>query len=188
LVYDCIGDYFCFHSLAIFTYGSAAMVQGILKNINWQQMKSFFNQLFEYNRFMNNELIRAIVERNDLVSDKSLEWMNHILNAHQIWNSRIIRDHAPFGVWALHGLDELSAINESNYESSITIIRNTELTTITEYTNSKGHAFKNSVRDILFHVINHSTYHRGQVAVDFRQTGIEPLETDYDAYLDCLKS
>jgi uncharacterized damage-inducible protein DinB len=151
-------------------------------------MKSFFTRLFEYNHFMNKALIGAIVERNDLVSDKSLEWINHILNAHQIWNSRIARDQPPYGVWELHGLDELSAINESNHQSSITIIRNTELANIIDYTNSKGATFKNSVRDILFHIINHSTYHRGQIAVDFRQTGIEPLETDYDAYLDCLKS
>jgi uncharacterized damage-inducible protein DinB len=151
-------------------------------------MKSFFTQLFEYNHFMNNELIKAIVERHDLVSDKSLEWVNHILNAQQIWNNRIAREQPPYGVWELHSVDELSAINESNHQSSIAIIRNTELTTIIGYTNSKGHTFQNSVRDILFHIINHSTYHRGQIAVDFRQTGIEPLETDYDAYLDCLKS
>jgi uncharacterized damage-inducible protein DinB len=150
-------------------------------------MKPFFTQLFEYNLFMNTALIRAITERNDLVSDKSLEWMNHILNAHQVWNSRITRGQQAFGVWELHGLDELAGINENNHQTSIAIIRDTELETIIEYSNSKGNVFKNSVRDILFHVINHSTYHRGQIAVDFRQTGLEPLETDYDAYLDCLK-
>lgn len=147
-------------------------------------MKSFFSQLFDYNHFMNTALIRAINERNDLVSDKTLEWMNHILNAHQIWNSRITRDQQPYGTWELHGLDELSGINESNHQASLAIIRDVELEQVIEYNNAK---FKNSVRDILFHIINHSTYHRGQIAVDFRQSGLEPLETDYDAYLDCLK-
>lgn len=149
-------------------------------------MKEFFNGLFEYTRFMNNELLKAISDRQDLVTDKTLEWMNHILNAHQIWNSRITGGQR-FGVWELHGLDELPGINENNHQASLAIIRDLELATIIEYTNTKGHVFKNSVRDILFHIVNHSTYHRGQIALDFRQNGLEPLETDYDAWLDCLK-
>lgn len=150
-------------------------------------MKTFFTDLFEYTRFMNNELIKAILDRQDLVSDKSVEWMNHILNAHQRWNCRINRDPQLFGTWDLHSLDDLPGINENNHQSSITIINNMELTTVIEYANPKGEVFKNTVRDMLFHIVNHSTYHRGQMAVDFRQTGLEPLETDYDAWVDCLK-
>ena len=44
-------------------------------------MKTFFGELFEYNRHMNNELIKAMVEQQDMITDKSLELMNHILNA-----------------------------------------------------------------------------------------------------------
>ena len=50
------------------------------------------------------------------------------------------------------------------------------------YTNTNGQAFDNSVRDILFNVINHSTYHRGQIAREFREYGPEPLVTDYIFY------
>lgn len=150
-------------------------------------MKTFFTGLLEYTRFMNNELIKSITEKHDLVTDKSIEWMNHILNAHQIWNARLNHDSNRFGVWQLHALDELAGINEVNHQTSIAVIRDHELSTIIEYTSTKGDVFKNSVRDILFHIINHSTYHRGQIASDFRQTGLEPLETDYDTWLDCFK-
>lgn len=145
-------------------------------------MKNFFNELFEFSRYMNHSLITAMVEQQDMVSDKSLEWMNHILNAHQIWNSRITQDQKPFGVWDLHAIEELVGINAQNFETTIKIIGQFEFETVISYTTSRGDTFKNSVRDILFHIINHSTYHRGQIAADFRQTGLKPLMTDYIFY------
>jgi uncharacterized damage-inducible protein DinB len=42
--------------------------------------------------------------------------------------------------------------------------------------------FTNTIKDILFHIINHSTNHRGQIAVDFRNNGLEPLVLDYVFY------
>jgi uncharacterized damage-inducible protein DinB len=33
------------------------------------------------------------------------------------------------------------------------------------------------------HVVNHSTYHRGQVALTMRQLGAEPLATDFHVFL-----
>ena len=49
-------------------------------------------------------------------------------------------------------------------------------------TNSKGETFSNKIKDILFHIINHSTYHRAQIATDLKQNGIEPINTDYIFY------
>ncbi|RYY11701.1 MAG: hypothetical protein EOO04_34785 [Chitinophagaceae bacterium] len=43
----------------------------------------------------------------------------------------------------------------------------------------RGKPANNSVRDMLFQVINHSTYHRAQIATEFRRMGIEPLASDY---------
>ncbi|MCH7396746.1 hypothetical protein MM236_02050 [Belliella sp. DSM 107340] len=48
-----------------------------------------------------------------------------------------------------------------------------------DYSNSKGQKYSSSVRDILFHIINHSTYHRSQIASELKNQGIEPLITDY---------
>jgi uncharacterized damage-inducible protein DinB len=47
------------------------------------------------------------------------------------------------------------------------------------YTNSKGESFTSEVRDILMHVIMHSVYHRGQIALDMRTAGFEPAYTDF---------
>ena len=91
-----------------------------------------------------------------------------------------------YGTWDLHALDELVSINEANTQVSLDIIKSFEFDTVISYTDHQGNPFKNPVRDILFHIINHGTYHRGQIAMDFRQAGLKPLKTDYDAWRDCL--
>lgn len=142
-------------------------------------MKAFFNELFEFNRYTNGELIKAILTNREVVSEKSIKWMNHILNAHHIWNSRINKTPIQFKTWDMHELGALAGLNEENNAGSFRIIRESEFTANIDYATFAGQAFTNTIQDILFHIINHSTYHRGQIAVDFRETGLEPLVTDY---------
>jgi uncharacterized damage-inducible protein DinB len=84
-----------------------------------------------------------------------------------------------FGVWEVHAVQELKSIEQINYEQSLQILDKFDLNEIISYSNSKGQAFRDRIQDLLFHVINHSTYHRGQIATEFRQHGLEPLATDY---------
>jgi uncharacterized damage-inducible protein DinB len=50
------------------------------------------------------------------------------------------------------------------------------------YKNSTGKKYENTIREIITHVINHSTYHRGQIAMELRRLGIDPPPTDYIFY------
>ena len=145
-------------------------------------MKYFFKELFQYSHYSNQRLFDLFNEHQDKTSEKSVSLFNHILNAHRIWNNRIEDKHTTFGSWEVHPLQELKDMDESNYEQSLQILDKLDLDAMIHYNNTKGEAFVNSVRDILFHVINHSTYHRGQIAADFRQHRLEPLVTDYIFY------
>jgi uncharacterized damage-inducible protein DinB len=40
-----------------------------------------------------------------------------------------------------------------------------------------------SLMHLMQHVVNHSTYHRGQAALAMRQLGAEPLATDFHVFL-----
>ncbi len=48
-----------------------------------------------------------------------------------------------------------------------------------EYRNSKGEPWLSRVEDVLTHVLMHSAYHRGQVALEMRASGLEPAYTDF---------
>ncbi|MFT4061253.1 MAG: DinB family protein [Edaphocola sp.] len=145
-------------------------------------MKQFFTELFEYGHYFNQKLFEAINHNPGKTSEKAVKLFNHILNAHQVWNNRIDPKQPPFGIWELHAASDLKTIDQANYQQTLQILDKSDLSEIINYANSKGQTFSNNIRDILFHVVNHSTYHRGQMATEFRQHGLEPLITDYIFY------
>jgi len=145
-------------------------------------MKQFFKELFEYNQHVNQKLQAAFIENANKTPEKAIILFNHILNAHYIWNSRIEGKQIVFDVWHVDHLEGLKNNNNINYEQTLLLIEKFDLNLNVNYTNSKGQLFCNSVRDILFHVINHSTYHRAQIASEFKQQGLAPLPSDYIFY------
>ncbi|KXZ13215.1 DinB family protein [Bacillus nakamurai] len=46
-----------------------------------------------------------------------------------------------------------------------------------------GDVMKTSVSDMLLHVVNHGTYHRGNITAMLRQMGYASVPTDYGVYL-----
>ncbi len=145
-------------------------------------MQSFFKELFEYSHHFNQKLIAVVNDNPGKTSEKAVKLMNHVLNAHQIWNNRIDPKQATFGVWEMHPVADLKGIDQNNYEHTLHLLNMCDLNTTIHYTNTRGQTFSNSIRDILFHAINHSTYHRGQIATELKQNGLEPLVTDYILY------
>ncbi len=144
-------------------------------------MTNKFPELFEYSFHYNQEIIKTIALDLNRFPEKVLQLTNHILSSHQVWNSRILGQPS-IHPWQIHPFEELLEINESNYLKTKQILENFDLTQIISYKTSKGDLFKSKIEDILFHVINHCTYHRGQIALLFRESGIEPLVTDYIFY------
>jgi uncharacterized damage-inducible protein DinB len=144
-------------------------------------MKEKLIDLFEYTYHFNNEMIRIISENISKVDEKIISLINHTLNAQQVWNSRILNEKS-FEVWQINSFEKLEEINNQNFQASIQIIENSDFDQRIEYQNSKGSKFENTIFEILFQTINHSTYHRGQINSLLKQNGIEPILTDYIFY------
>lgn len=145
-------------------------------------MVDFFKTLFDYNQLCNRKLAEAIIDNQSAVSENVVKLYSHILDAHQIWNNRIDPQEKTFSVWQIHPITDFSRLDQVNHMHSNAILEVCDLDAVLNYRNSKGQAFTSSTRDILFHIINHSTYHRAQIATAFRQDGLEPLMTDYIFY------
>ncbi|GAB0157549.1 damage-inducible protein DinB [Chryseobacterium sp. Alg-005] len=144
-------------------------------------MKEKLIDLFEYTYYSNKEMIKIIAENLPKIKEKTISLINHILNAQQIWNSRILGERS-FEVWQTNPFESLEAINHQNYLKSIQIIKNSNLDKKITYHNSRGAEFENTIFEMLFQAINHSTYHRGQINSLLKQEGIERLLTDYIFY------
>lgn len=144
-------------------------------------MKEKLIDLFEYTFHFNKEIIKVIAENLGKVDEKTISLINHTLNAQQIWNSRISGQKA-FEVWQINPFETLEEINQRNFEKSIEIINNFDPDQKINYQNSRGADFENTVFEMLFQAINHSTYHRGQINSLLKQNGIDPILTDYIFY------
>lgn len=145
-------------------------------------MKPFFNQVFDYNFYCNKKFIETCAAMKQ-VPESSIRLFSHILNAHHIWNRRILNKPPEFEVWQIHELSSWGDIHYENQRTSFEIITNSDdFDRRIDYENTEGRLFSNSLQDILFHIINHSTHHRAQIATDFRNNKLEPLTLDYIFY------
>lgn len=145
-------------------------------------MKEFFGELFEYN-FKMNEGVLVLLNSNTWHDPAPLfRLISHILAAHHIWNQRILKQPSQFVVWPEIPAENLLFLNQQNSLQSQSLLTDLPLNLSIDYTNSKGDAFTNSVQDMLYHVINHSNYHRAQIATEVRKQGGTPLTTDYIFY------
>lgn len=145
-------------------------------------MKDFFQELFAYNQHCNSQFLEVFERNPAALSERAEKLMSHVLNAHHIWNHRILGKAGSFGVWEIHPVENLRSFVESNHKMSLELLEQVDLNAWINYSNTQGKQFQNQVRDILFHLINHSNYHRGQIARELKQQGLESPVSDFIIY------
>ncbi|MDP5061122.1 MAG: damage-inducible protein DinB [Maribacter sp.] len=145
-------------------------------------METFFNEIFDYNFHCNKKLIEQCLALN-MVPPETMRLFSHVLNAHHLWNARVLNKPSEYEVWQEHDVKNWADIHYENQRSSFEIVSNADsFDKRIDYENSEGRLFTNTLQDILFHIINHSTNHRGQIAVDFRNNDEIPMSSDYVYY------
>ena len=117
-----------------------------------------------------------------MVPERAISLLSHTLNAQKIWNDRIQGKTDTVQVWKDYNIEELESVENKNFQQTLEILENEDLERIVQYKNSKGESYQNSIKDILFHIVNHSTYHRGQIATEFRKQKIDPIVSDFVYY------
>ena len=144
-------------------------------------MKALFEKLYTFQRHYNLQMVAHFELYGAAIPERDIPLFSHVLNAHQIWNARIL-GLEPFKVFEVHPVAAMRQIVEDNHKNSLRILEECDLSQRFHYRNSQGEDFSNLIEEILFHVVNHTTYHRGQIMSDFRQAGLEPFASDYSTY------
>lgn len=148
-------------------------------------MKKHFTDLFEYNEWANQRYLITL-EEEDSDDYQILLLFSHLISAQIVWLNRILDiPTSPFPLWEKYKLRELYTMNGESTTNWSNLIRKHANDTFEEmifYKNSKGKKFENTLREIMTHVINHSTYHRAQIANIMKQKMILPPVTDYIEY------
>jgi uncharacterized damage-inducible protein DinB len=153
-------------------------------------MKEYFIRLFKYNDWANN-LVLDTLSKNTFRDPEIFKIFSHVINAQFIWMSRISGNksiHKP--VWSLHTLEDLKKYSKeisARWLEYLSKLDEKELQRSISYSNSEGQAFSNTVSDMLPHIVNHASYHRGQVNKLIRREGFPVHNTDYITYRRVVK-
>jgi uncharacterized damage-inducible protein DinB len=155
-------------------------------------IKPIFEQYASYNVWANQKMIDSIlplpeetVQRTIASSFSSLQLtLMHILQAQSIWWQRIkLVDTIQTDEYINSSMQEIcTGLISQSKQWKEWIDKGTPAALEHEfiYRNSKKEQFKQPVYQVLLHLFNHATYHRGQLVTMLRQLGIETIPpTDF---------
>ena len=149
-------------------------------------MASHLISLTQYNLWANTKIVQFITEAGDTIADETLissfptirKTLYHTWDAQEIWMKRLKREST--STWPSHSFTgTLAEALELFLESSSGFVRFAEnLQEEDHLSNIKFHsidgtAYQNTIEEIIMHVMNHGTFHRGQLITMLRNAGFQ---------------
>lgn len=159
-------------------------------------MKKHLLTLTGYNVWANQRIGRYILEAGTTIADEPItssfptirKTLYHLWDAQVIWHKRLMGESA--NAWPSQGFtgsleEAVSAVNRSS-EDFVRFCENLPENggeQDVSFHSLDGTAYHNSIEEIILHVMNHSTYHRGQLITMLRSTGFTAVgSTDLIRY------
>ena len=153
--------------------------------------------LYEYNRWANRQALDAVssLTGEQFARDLSSSYrsvkdtLTHILSAEWIWLQRwkgtspkAMRDPKDFP--SLDALRSWWTAVERDQTEFVKRVTDASLGRVISYVNTQGETWRYPLWQMMQHVVNPSSYHRGQVATLLRQLNAAPAPTDFLVFFD----
>jgi uncharacterized damage-inducible protein DinB len=112
----------------------------------------------------------------------------HIVGAEWLWLRRW-QGKSPTSAPAWEGKPTLTELKvylhavEEERASFISMLTDADLDRVVSYRGGDGRPFAHPLGQLIQHVVNHSTYHRGQLATQLHRLGTTPPNTNFTRYL-----
>ncbi len=148
-------------------------------------------QLYDYNAWANRRAMEAAAALTPEQFTKPLgssfssvrDTLAHLYGAEWIWLERFqgrspasLPDASQFA--SLASLRERWLEQETHLLGFVRGLTQADLDRVMEYKTLKFGVYRNSLWQSMQHLVNHGTYHRGQVTTLLRQLGAQPILTD----------
>ena len=154
-------------------------------------------ELYDYNRWANH---RALAAAGKLDGERFVRAMGnsfssvrdtlaHVLSAEWIWMERW-QGHWPKAMLNADDFPTVESLQtrwkslEQDRDRFLESVTPERLRDRLAYINRAGEGYAYPLWQQMVHVVNHSTYHRGQITTMLRQLGAEPMSTDFVEYYD----
>ncbi len=147
-------------------------------------MKKYFRKLYQYNQWANRRVLNTL-QRQNVQDERIQSLMGHVVAALFLWLHRVKGLPPPpdIKLWGEYPLEQLVTLSEKATQDWIDFVEaHDNFDREISYRNYTGDPFTNNVEMIMVHLVNHSSYHRAQVAMLLRQKGFEPINTDFITY------
>lgn len=158
----------------------------------------YYARLFDYEARCTDLVMRSLQEARQTVEqlglaslaapyERAVAIFCHIQAARRLWLHRVAPDATTFPpdglfpVWELRKAEREAKELDGLWSAYITSLPGKDLSRAVAYKSTEGLAYDSTLADILTHVVNHSTYHRGQIANLVAATGTKPEVTDFIA-------
>ena len=154
------------------------------------------NQHLAYNLWANERIGHLLMMQEDEILNRETassfssiaKTVLHIWDAETIWLTRLKGD--TISEWPSKSFNgDKSAMLKGFINTSTALLQYIQsksesfLQEMIVYKNMKGDAYENPVEEILYHVVNHSTYHRGQIITMLRACDVtQVVSTDLIAW------
>ncbi len=155
-------------------------------------MKQLLQQYAAYNLWAN----KKIIETANLLSEEQInteivssfpsvyKTFLHLMEVEYVWWERLkLTEHDTPSGWFTGDFTELSKKLlelSRQWQEWIESANEVNITHVFAYQNSKKEHFKQPVYEMLLHLFNHQTLHRGQLITMFRQLGLDKIRpTDF---------
>jgi uncharacterized damage-inducible protein DinB len=157
--------------------------------------------LFKYNRWANQRTFDVSSKLEGAAFTKPLGTsfatvhgtLAHIVGAEWVWLERW-NGASPRSLPGLEALNTLEALRnklsevEAGQQTLIASLSEESLGSPLTYTSFSGELWTYPLGVSMQHLVNHSSYHRGQVTTLLRQLGSEAVSTDLLRYVDALNA
>ena len=141
-------------------------------------------QLFAYNDWANRRVITGLKAK---CPEKALSILTHLLITEKEYFERLYgKDSKGFDFWPAMTLPECGALARETAERYEKLLRRFEeegLDLTARYRTSEGRWCENTYREMLTHVLFHSSIHRGNIILNMRESEIDPPSVDYIVFL-----
>jgi uncharacterized damage-inducible protein DinB len=161
--------------------------------------KNDVHLLLEYNRWANQQTLNAVANltAQQFIADLGSSFgsvrdtLVHTIWAEWLWLMRW-QGKSPREMFDPQAYPDLASIRErwsvitGDQASFVSALTDASLGKTLSYTNMKAEVWSYPLWQMIYHAINHSTYHRGQIVTMLRQLESDVATTDFLVYIDEL--
>jgi uncharacterized damage-inducible protein DinB len=148
-------------------------------------MLEYFKRLFEYEFWAIDKVFDSLTGIEMKPNEKLSKAVSHVILTNQTWLCRL-QGKPNIDITRELDLSEgkkLSVQVREEWKTYLSSLTEEKFAQKISYVNFQNATYETALSDILAHVVNHGSYHRGQIASLIKQAGGGQMYSDYIGFV-----